>query len=458
MSGVGFVLCTRTDSSRLPGKVFRKINGVPLIERLIKNLQKTNLPIHIAYPESQHDSYRYLGGLNNVYLFASKDHHDDPLRRMRNCANFNMLDTVIRVSHDKVFVEPDDIKAALQVYKEKKLDYLYSTYAIAGTGFEIISTDSLNKAADKFKNVEYIGYAIRSVTPNFFNWNPKHPPGNFRFLVDYEQDLKLLDVLFSQIPDVDLKKACKYLDKNPEIKITNSNPLVTVYTCAYNGEAWLQDAMESVEKLSGFKDFEYILIDDHSTDRTCEIMAKFASKHSNVTWFRNEQNLGLSSSSNLALKKAKGKYIIRLDADDYFVKPHAVKEMIKQMQEQDLEAIYPDNYFGDFNKVQKGNEIHHAAGTLFDKAALTHVKFTDGLMGHDSLDLYLRARHQLKIGYFEKPVFFYRQHNGSLSKTNLEKRQRLKDHLLKNPGFVYGWDEELPERLDSIGDLKHYES
>jgi spore coat polysaccharide biosynthesis protein SpsF (cytidylyltransferase family) len=439
----------------LPGKVFRKINGVPLVERLIKNLQKTNLPIHIAYPESQHEEYRYLSGLNNAWLYSSKDHHDDPLRRMRNCANFNMLDTVIRVSHDKVFIEPNDIKEALNVFKEKKLDYLYSTHAIPGAGFEIISVDVLNKAADKFKNVEYIGYAVRSVTKNILNWNPKHPAGQYRFLVDYEQDLKLLDVVFSQIPEPDLRKACKYLDQNPEIKLTNSQPLVTVYTCAYNAETWLKDSMESVASLSGFKDFEYILIDDHSTDRTCEIMAKFASKHPNVTWFRNEKNLGLSSSSNLALKKAKGKYIIRLDADDYFVKPHAIKEMIKQLQDNDLEAVYPDNYFGDYNKIQKGNEIHHAAGTLFDKAALTHVKFTDGLMGHDSLDLYLRAKHQLKIGYFEKPVFFYRQHKDSMSKNNLEKREKIKLNLYN--GIIY--DDESPQRFNSIEELeKHYES
>ncbi len=433
MSKPGIIICTRADSQRLPNKPFRKINGVPVIEHLIARLQKTKIPIYIAYPAGQHSQYAYLGKLDNVILHKS-NLYGDPLGRMYECAKANGVETIIRVSHDKILVDDTDVADAMFDFVTYGHEYLYGTTFTPGTGFEIISFKALELAASKFKNVEYIGYSVRSVTDKIWNFRARHQRINARFLIDYEDDLKLFEVLFSKLGNnATLNQCVKYLIDNPEIKEINKQPILSIYTCAYNAEKYLETAMDSVAALTGFKGFEYILIDDHSKDSTCEIMAKFALKHPNVSWHRNEQNLGLASSSNIALKKAKGRYIMRLDADDFFIKPNAIKEMLFKIQDEDIEAVYPDNYFGDYNKIQKGNENHHAAGTLFDKAALTHIKFTDGLMGHDSLDLYLRAKDQLKIGYLDKAVFFYRQHSESLTKNNLKERDLIKEGLQKNP-------------------------
>jgi glycosyltransferase involved in cell wall biosynthesis len=267
--------------------------------------------------------------------------------------------------------------------------------------------------------------------------------GNYRFLVDYESDLKLFDVLFSQLGnDCSLADAFKYLDQNPELKQINANPLLTIYTCVLNGAEFIQDAMDSVSMQTGFKSFEYIIIDDHSTDETTELIAKFSLKHKNVSWYRNDKNMGLASSSNLALKKARGKYILRLDADDLFNSPHALTTIIREIEDTGHDVIYPDNYFGDYNTIQKGNEKHHVGGALFDKAAITHIKFTEGLSEHDSLDVFLRAREQLKIGYLEKPLFFYRQHGKSKSKNNLAKRERIEKKLQYEGGLgISEWDD-----------------
>ena len=423
---VGYIICTRTDSSRLPNKPFRKINGVPVLELLIKRLQKTGIPIFIAYPVEQDKSYRYLGQFYNVWLYPST-HGSDPLQRMYRCASEQGLDTIIRVSHDKIFVEPEDVKSALEAFKGQ--DYLYGSF-IPGSGFEILGFKALEKAAQKYKDVEYIGYAVRSESKNVLKFKPRHPIGNYRFLIDYEYDLQLLEVILSQLGnDCGLHDAIKYLDDNPELKRINSNPILTVYTCAYNASAYIQETMESVERQNGFKSFEYIIIDDHSTDDTPEKIAKFAVKHKNVTWIRNDKNKGLASSSNLALKHAKGKYILRLDADDYFISPHALSTLVREIEDRDVEVIYPDNYFGNMTIVQKGNEKHHAGGTIFDKNAITYIKFTDGLTDFDSLDIFLRAKDQLKIGYLEAPMFFYRQRSDSMSRTNQERRKKIERSL-----------------------------
>ncbi len=437
-----FIICTRTNSDRLPNKPFRKINGVPLLEHLIRRLQKTKIPVYIAYPKEQDSSYRYLAQFDNVWLHPSTI-AKDPLARMYECADRNAIDTVIRVSHDKIFVEDKDIKAALFDFENMGLEYLYGSKFTPGTGFEIISTKALGRATEKFKDVEYIGYSVRAVTDKIYNFNPRHHIGSYRFLVDYENDLKLFDVLFSQLGnDCTLESAFKYLDANPELKQINSNPLVTIYTCALNAAEYIQQAMDSVANQTAFKQFEYILIDDYSSDETTAKMAKFAIKNPNVTWLRNEKNLGLASSSNLALKKARGKYIVRLDADDYFNSPHSLSQLLREIEDANADVIYPDNYFGDYNQVQKGNEKHHVGGALFDKTAITHIKFRDGLSDHDSLDIFLRAKDQLKIGYLDKPVFFYRQHGKSKSKNNLSKRAAIERKLTSSPYMVDPkWDE-----------------
>lgn len=431
MKKAAFVICTRTDSQRLPNKPFRKINGIPVIEHLIKRLQNNKLPIYVAYPKEQESSYKYLSGLDHVHLHPS-DYYSDPLSRMAECAVLNKIDTVIRVSHDKIFIDEKDVAAAIDIFEKKRLDYLYGSTFIPGTGFEIMSTNALVEAARKFKDVEYIGYSVRSVTDNIFNYNPKRQRGNYRFLIDYENDLKFLDVIFSQCGnDISVNSAIKYLNENPEIKHINSQPKITVYTCALNAEAFIERCMNSVSQQVGFKDIEYILIDDYSSDKTCELMAKFCLKHKNCHWIRNGSNLGLSSSSNVALKSARGKYIMRLDADDYFIYIHALEEMLREIERTDKEIIYPHNHFGSLNIIQKGKAFHHVGGALFDKDAITHLKFTDGLMGHDSLDIFLRANGQLNIGYFTKPIFFYTQRDDSMSKTNLNERGKTKNYLIK---------------------------
>jgi spore coat polysaccharide biosynthesis protein SpsF (cytidylyltransferase family) len=445
-----FILCTRTDSSRLPNKPFMKINGETILENLVKRLLKTKFPVILAYPRSQKEQYeKTFKNWENVILHAS-GYDDDPLKRMYEAAKQYSVNNIIRVSHDKILVEPQDVLNAIKEFQG--YDYLYSSKFIAGTGFEIISFEALKKAASIFKKVEYIGYSIRQVTTKVKNWNPLHPRGEYRFLIDYESDAKMLEVLFTRMGnDCKLREAVAYLNENPEIKEINKLPKLTIYTCAYNAEKWIGRCMESVARSKHFKDYEYIIIDDHSKDTTCELIAKFAQKHTNVFWYRNDSNKGLSSSSNLALKKARGKYIMRLDADDYFVSVLAPSRILKEIQERELEALYPNNYFGSLNVIQKGSEHHHVGGSLFLKDAINHIKFTDGLKHHDSLDIFTRAKDCLKIGYMDYANFFYYQHDNSMSKKDLHEREKIKEKILTKQDYLDFINDEEEVDLKELG-------
>jgi glycosyltransferase involved in cell wall biosynthesis len=83
----------------------------------------------------------------------------------------------------------------------------------------------------------------------------------------------------------------------------------------YNSEAYLSEAIESILNQT-YTNFEFLIIDDNSWDGSYEILKNFAGKDSRILLFKNEENKGLTKNLNFLLKKAKGKYIARMDADD----------------------------------------------------------------------------------------------------------------------------------------------
>lgn len=430
------IIPTRLSSNRIPQKSIREINGKPLICHLVDYIKKyVKLDIIIACPESDFETYNNLLGPSGVKFYCGSD--KDPLERMAMAADHFNLDIAIRVCHDKFLVDDVSLLSALYVFEQNNHDYVFSSSVIDGGGFEIISADLLKQASSEFENVEFISYAVRLLAKNPFDYEAEaFGKQGRRLLIDFPEDLVLAELLAQRMGNcARLGDIVMYLKANPWALEINKLPKITVYTCAHNAEEFLGRALASVERQTCFDLCEYILVDDHSTDKTPEIMAKFALQHKNVKWIRNQKNLGLASSSNVALKNARGKYIVRLDADDFFVPLTAIQELYVALETSGHEVVYPDNYLGAYSKIQKANKHHHVGGALFDRRALNFLKFTDGLRGHDSLDLFVRAQKTLKIGYLDQPIFFYTQRKGSLSKTNIKIRAKIKKDILAGIGL-----------------------
>lgn len=428
----GIVICSHLASRRIPNKPLVKINGVPLIEHLLTQLKKTNLTTIIALPNRDYSDYRFLHKKFDVSF--SFGYTKDPLKRMWVSALDHKLDTIIRVTHDKIFVDPDLIFKALGVFNAKNLDYLYSSQFTDGTGFEIISKKALEAAAKKYEGVEHISYAIKSVTKNQHHFEvPPDFRSSDRLLIDYPEDLDLMELIHVGVGnDASLKQVQKYLSILDWAKELNPLPDITYYTCVYNGEKHLQQTIESIINQGyHFESSEYIIVDDHSTDDSTRIAYKYASNYPNIKVTRNSKNIGLAASSNVALKKAKGKYIIRMDADDFFKGCNDAGHLLKEIESTKKDVIYPNNYYGHTDTIQNGKESHHVGGAIFRTRALNHIKFTDKLRNYEGLDVYLRAKGLLDIGYLNRVCFFYRQSPDSMSKTNLEIREKIKTELLK---------------------------
>ena len=121
-------------------------------------------------------------------------------------------------------------------------------------------------------------------------------------------------------------------------------PLVSIYITNYNYGSYIKEAIESVLNQS-FKDIELIIIDDGSTDNSREIIESYA--HLNNTRIIFQKNKGLNVTNNIAMRLAHGKYLVRLDADDYFSED-AIEKMCQKLEsDSKLGLVFPDYFLID---------------------------------------------------------------------------------------------------------------
>lgn len=95
------------------------------------------------------------------------------------------------------------------------------------------------------------------------------------------------------------------------------NPTISVVIPVYNVENYLKRCVESVLS-QNFTDYEVILIDDGSVDKSCEICDEYAERYDSIRVLH-KKNAGLSHTRNEGIKMANGKYIYFLDSDDYII-------------------------------------------------------------------------------------------------------------------------------------------
>jgi glycosyltransferase involved in cell wall biosynthesis len=95
----------------------------------------------------------------------------------------------------------------------------------------------------------------------------------------------------------------------------NNIPLISVIMPVYNAGDYLVEAIKSILKQS-YKNFEFIVVDDASTDNSWAILKKYKKKDKRIRIYRLKENIGVSQTVKFAIEKARGKFLARMDADD----------------------------------------------------------------------------------------------------------------------------------------------
>ena len=109
---------------------------------------------------------------------------------------------------------------------------------------------------------------------------------------------------------------------------SNPAPLVSVYIPTYYHEKYISQAIESVLAQKTNFEYEIIITDDASKDKTPEIIQEYANQYNNIRCFINKKNIGLSNNMLLGKQLCTGKYIIELSGDDYWIDDFKLQKQV----------------------------------------------------------------------------------------------------------------------------------
>ena len=123
-----------------------------------------------------------------------------------------------------------------------------------------------------------------------------------------------------------------------DTKSQNMEPLVSIIMPAYNAEAFIEEAIASVVAQT-VTDWELIVIDDGSRDRTCQIVTELTQKDSRIHLLVNEQNLGAAGTRNRGIDVHKGKFVALLDSDDYWY-PQFLEKLLANAEKTGADILY----------------------------------------------------------------------------------------------------------------------
>lgn len=203
---------------------------------------------------------------------------------------------------------------------------------------------------------------------------------------------------------------------------------ISVVTVCYNSEKVIERTVQSVVNQT-FDDFEYIIIDGASTDKTLEIIEHYQLKTDKIKIF-SEKDKGIYDAMNKGIAHATGDYIVFLNADDVFLHENVLKLAAEKMN--DNKALY----YGDLVFLEKStgklnnrkqnnvNYIYLCGGMLFHPAIFASKKLFDKVGIFDTqykivadYDWVIRALVQFKASckYLDMPITVFADGEGASS-------------------------------------------
>lgn len=223
-------------------------------------------------------------------------------------------------------------------------------------------------------------------------------------------------------------------------------PKVTVYIPAHNYGRFLDAAIQSVLKQT-MEDWELIVINDGSTDDTSEILAPYGT-HPKIRIIEQE-NKGLNFTNNIALRIARGEYLMRLDADDFLDENILLVLSHVLDTKPGVGLVYPDYYHVDedgeiieiVRRQKIGGEVDlldlpaHGACTMIRKQVLLEIGgYFEEFSCQDGYGMWLKFIERHRPYNVNLPLLYYRQHGESLSKSRgliLETRRKIKRRVVE---------------------------
>jgi len=222
------------------------------------------------------------------------------------------------------------------------------------------------------------------------------------------------------------------------------SPEVSIVMSVYNGDYYLGAAIESILGQS-FANFEFIIVDDGSTDSTWDILSKYARCDERILLSRNPENVGLTRSLNKGLRKARGRFIARQDGDDISF-PERLASQMAYLQRHDAVGLLGTAYYKVDSQGRRSPRIYRHPQTdteirwkmLFHNAFChTSVIFRREVFeaGNDfydedlpysqDYDLWARVLRRTRAANLPEPLVAFRMHESSIRHAHGEEQSRI---------------------------------
>lgn len=231
--------------------------------------------------------------------------------------------------------------------------------------------------------------------------------------------------------------------------------MISVIIPTFNQEKYLSCAIDSVLAQS-FIDYEIIIVDDGSTDRTRVIVERYIKRYvDKKILFFHQKNSGVSSARNNGISKARGEYIAFLDSDDFWEEDKLAMQIL-MMEECEADMVYTKYQCIDVDgKKPEGDELCNddmqktwirsveelfwcndiaTSSVLIKKKCLEVCGGFDedrNVLRSEDYDLWLRLLPNIRVFGLSRRLVYYREHQGGISKDN-EFVENVREVLIRN--------------------------
>ncbi len=235
-------------------------------------------------------------------------------------------------------------------------------------------------------------------------------------------------------------------------------PLISVIMSVYNEERFLKEAIESIQKQT-VQDWELIVVDDGSTDRTRTILEEYTDSRIHVVF--NDENRGLTANLNHALELTRGTYIARMDGDDISHEDRFEKELIYLQAHPELMLIScRTETFGTVKlRSDVQGEPEYLRCRMLVRPVLAHpgffvrgevfrelgYRYDESFRQAQDYELAARLTRKYSIGVCPEVLLEYRAHEGQVSSksgsSQFVNADRVRTFLLRELGIELTEDE-----------------
>lgn len=242
--------------------------------------------------------------------------------------------------------------------------------------------------------------------------------------------------------------------------MSSLTPIITVLMPVYNGECYLREAMDSILNQS-FVNFEFLIIDDGSTDASVDIIQKYQDPR--IRFVQNQKNIGISATLNRGIDLCNTELIARMDADDISYPDRLQKQVAYMLAHPDCgllstwarvvthdkRPVRLEKYSRRFYYYNLNFEcwIYHPTVVLRKTAVVSAGMYSKPYS--EDYDLFWKIAREYKIDNLDEPLLDYRLSPTSLN-TVLKKAEydlANRENVMRNLRYYMGDDFDLPDEF-----------